>query len=58
MPELGVMCLPRLDFLEEWVNGRKLAIAPGLLRNSTKIAAQFSGLVQCSQKAPGSDSKL
>ena len=25
----------------------------GLLRNSTKIAAQFSGLDQCSQKAPG-----
>jgi hypothetical protein len=24
----------------------------GLLRNSTKIAAQFLGLGQCSQKAP------
>jgi hypothetical protein len=40
------------------VNGRKLSIASGLLRNSTKIAAQFVGLGQCSQKAPGSDGKL
>ena len=35
------------------VNGRELAIAYRLLRNSTKIAAQFYGLEQCSQKASG-----
>jgi hypothetical protein len=34
------------------VNGRKLSLIFGLLRNSTKIAAQFLGLEQCSQKAP------
>ena len=32
-------------------NGRELVTAYGLLRNSTKIAAQFLGLGQCSQKA-------
>ncbi len=30
-------------------NGRELVTAYGLLRNSTKIAAQFLGLEQCSQ---------
>jgi hypothetical protein len=40
------------------VNGRKLFILFGLLRNSTKIAAQFSGLGQSSQKAPEKDEKL
>jgi len=40
------------------VNGRELVVAYRLLRNSTKIAAQFSGLEQCSQKAPVSDDKL
>ena len=35
------------------MNGRKLSILFGLLRNSTKIAAQFLGLGQSSQKAPG-----
>jgi hypothetical protein len=38
--------------LEGGVNGRKLALVYGLLRNSTKIATQFSGLGQCSQKDP------
>jgi hypothetical protein len=33
-------------------DGRKPAHLCGLLRNSTKIAAQFSGLEQCSQQAP------
>jgi hypothetical protein len=40
------------------VNGRKLFIIFGLLRNSTKIAAQFSGLGQCSQNPPENDEKL
>jgi hypothetical protein len=40
------------------VNGRKLSVISGLLRNSTKIATQFLGLGQCSQKAPGNDRKL
>jgi hypothetical protein len=35
------------------VNGRELVVAYRLLRNSTKIAAQFLGLEQCSQKASG-----
>jgi len=34
------------------VNGCKISAGSGLLRNSTKIAAQFFGLGQCSQKAP------
>ncbi len=48
------------------VNGRELVIAYRLLRNSTKIAAQFSGLEQCPyrgadparKKPPVSDDKL
>jgi hypothetical protein len=40
------------------VNGRELVTAYGLLRNSTKIAAQFCGLEQCSQTAPVSGDKL
>ena len=40
------------------MNGRKLFILFGLLRNSTKIAAQFLGLGQSSQKAPEKDEKL
>ena len=40
------------------VNGCKVTAGYGLLRNSTKIAAQFLGLGQCSQKAPGNDRKL
>jgi hypothetical protein len=40
------------------VNGRKLFIVSGLLRNSTKIATQFLGFEQCSQKAPGNNEKL
>jgi hypothetical protein len=39
-------------------DGRKLTSIAGLLRNSTKIAAQFSGLEQCSQKAPVNGGKL
>jgi hypothetical protein len=34
------------------MNGRKLALPSGLLRNSTIFATQKSGLKQCSQKAP------
>jgi len=41
-----------------YVNGRELVVAYRLLRNSTKIASQFYGLGQCSQKAPVSDDKL
>ena len=33
-------------------NGRKISAGYGLLRNSTKIAAQFSGLGQSSQNPP------
>jgi hypothetical protein len=40
------------------MNDRKLALLPGLLRNSTIFAAQKSGLEQCSQKAPGEKGKL
>jgi hypothetical protein len=40
------------------VNGRKLSGVFGLLRNSTKIAAQFLGLEQSSQKAPENTGKL
>jgi hypothetical protein len=40
------------------VNGRKLFVICGLLRNSTKIAMQFLGLEQCSQKAPANAKKL
>jgi hypothetical protein len=40
------------------VNGRKLAVPSGLLRNSTIFAAQKLGLEQCSQNAPEADSKL
>jgi len=40
------------------VNGRKLSGVFGLLRNSTKIASQFLGLRQCSQKAPENTGKL
>jgi hypothetical protein len=40
------------------VNGRKFFRHFGLLRNSTKIAAQFLGLAQCSQKAPEMAKKL
>jgi len=39
-------------------DGRKFVLVAGLLRNSTKIAAQFLGLGQCSQKAPGDQDKL
>ena len=39
-------------------NGRKPALISGLLRNSTEIATQFSGLEQCSQKAPGDEGWL
>jgi hypothetical protein len=39
-------------------DGRKPAHLCGLLRNSTKIAAQFSGLGQCSQKAPAKVGRL
>ena len=43
----------------EWAgNGRKLPRNFGLLRNSTKIAAQFLGLGQCSQTAPEIPGKL
>ncbi|MBK6511343.1 MAG: hypothetical protein IPG06_19180 [Haliea sp.] len=35
------------------VNGRELVVAYRLLRNSTKIAAQFLGLEQCSQTDSG-----
>jgi hypothetical protein len=40
------------------VNGRKLFIVSGLLRNSTIFAAQKLGFEQCSQKAPGNNEKL
>ena len=39
-------------------DGRKLARHIGLLRNSTILAAQKSGLEQCSQKAPDVPGKL
>ena len=41
------------------MNGRKLAIVSGLLRNSTIFCcAKKLGLEQCSQKAPGNDGML
>jgi hypothetical protein len=40
------------------MNGRKLALLSGLLRNLTIFAAQKLGLGQCSQKAPGEKGKL
>jgi hypothetical protein len=39
-------------------NGRKISAGSGLLRNSTKIAARFLGLGQCSQMAPGTRGNL
>jgi hypothetical protein len=40
------------------LNGRKVSANSGLLRNSTKIAAQFLGLGQCSQTSPETDENL
>jgi hypothetical protein len=40
------------------MNGRKLALLFGLLRNSTIFATQKLGLGQCSQKAPVNPCKL
>jgi len=40
------------------LNGRKVSANSGLLRNSTKIAAQFLGLGQCSQTSPKTDENL
>jgi hypothetical protein len=45
--------------VQGFVNGRKLFIVSGLLRNSTIFCcAKKLGLEQCSQKAPGNDEKL
>jgi hypothetical protein len=48
----GLVPLSRLS------RGRKVVAGCRLLRNSTKIAAQFLGLRQCSQKAPAPHNNL